>query len=136
MDEWPSPGSSLAESELVTESGSRGARVIRALVLAATGVVLAIAVVVATLVGLLALFDYRSEKVTRESERAELAWARIQTGMTDDAVVGLAGNPSARHGSCWTWGEGWIFDAQTVFEVCFEDGRVVGKSRSSSEPVD
>jgi hypothetical protein len=105
-------------------------------VLAAAAVVMAIAILVATLVGLFALFDYRSDKVTGESDRAARAWAGIHTGMTDDAVKDLAGKPSARHGSCWSWGEGWIFDAQTVCEVCFEDGRVVRTSRSSSEPVD
>ena len=121
---------------LVERARSRRARIVRVFVLAAAAVVMAIAILVATLVGLFALFDYRSDKVTGESNRAGRAWARIHTGMTDDVVKDLAGNPSARHGSCWAWGEGWIFDAQTVFEVCFEDGRVVRKSRSSSEPVD
>jgi hypothetical protein len=51
--------------------------------------------------------------------------------MTEEAVTDLAGNPSARHGSCWAWGEGWIFDAATVYEVCFEERRVVSKSRTS-----
>ncbi len=123
----------MAESELVVdEARSRRARIVRMFVLAAAGVVIAIVILVATLAGLFALFDYRSDKVTGESERAGRAWTRIHTGMTEDAVTDLAGKPSARHGSCRAWGEGWIFDAQTVFEVCFEDGRVVGKSRSSS----
>lgn len=115
---------------------SRGARIARVFVLAVAAVVLPIAILMATLHGLIALFEYRSDKVTGESARAADAWARIHTGMTDDEVEDLAGEPSARHGSCWAWGEGWIFDAATVFEVCFEDGRVVSKNRSSPEPVD
>jgi hypothetical protein len=106
------------------------------LVLVVAAVVLAIAILVATFEGLFALYEYRSNKVTGESERAGRAWPRIHTGLTDDAVTDLAGKPSVRHGACWTWGEGWFSDAATVFEVCFENGRVVRKSRSSSELVD
>jgi hypothetical protein len=115
----------------VTEARSRATRIVRWFVLAAAAVVIAIVILVATLVGLLALFDYRSDKVSGESERAGRAWPRIHAGMTEEAVTDLAGNPSARHGSCWAWGEGWIFDAATVYEVCFADRRVVSKSRSS-----
>jgi hypothetical protein len=52
--------------------------------------------------------------------------------MNADHVRTLAGSPSARHGSCWTWGEGWIFDASTVFRVCFEHDLVTQKSESYS----
>jgi len=121
---------------LVEWARSRDARIVRAFVLIVAGVVLAIALFVAATEGLLAFYEYRSDKVTGESEHAGHAWPRIHIGLTDDAVTDLAGNPSARHGSCWTWGEGWFSDAETVFEVCFEDGRVVRKSRSSSELVD
>jgi hypothetical protein len=126
----------LAEPELVEEARSRGRRLARLFVLFAACVAIAIAILVATFEGLFALYEHRSDKVTGESERAGRAWARIHTGMTEDAVTDLAGNPSARHGSCWAWGEGWIFDAETVFEVCFDDRLVVSKSRSSSELVD
>jgi hypothetical protein len=115
----------------VTEARSRGALIVRWFVFAAAAVVIAIVILVATLVGLLALFDYRNEKVSGESERAGRAWRRIHAGMTEEAVADIAGNPSARHGSCWAWGEGWIFDATTVYEVCFEERRVVSKSRTS-----
>ena len=118
------------------EARSPGARIVRVLFLVAASVALVIVLFVVAVEGLWALYEYRSDKVTGESERAGRAWPRIHNGMTDDAVTDLAGKPSARHGSCWAWGEGWFSDAARVYKVCFEDGRVVRKSRSSSELVD
>jgi hypothetical protein len=116
----------------VQEARSPRERIVRVFFLIAASAALVIVLFALAVEGLWALYEYRSEKVTGESERAERAWPRLHRGMTDDAVTNLAGTPSARHGSCWAWGEGWFSDAATVYEVCFEDGRVVRKSRSQS----
>ena len=114
------------------EARSPGPPIVRVLFLVAASVALVIVLFALAVEGLWALYEYRSDKVIGESERAGRAWPRIHKGITDDAVTDLAGKPSARHGSCWAWGEGWFSDAATLYEVCFEDGRVVRKSRSQS----
>jgi hypothetical protein len=116
----------------VEEARNRRVRGVRTLVVVALSVVVAIAIVFAMLNAAIALYEYRSDKVTGDSDRARGAWAQIRAGMSEADVADLAGGPSARHGSCWTWGEGWFSDAVTVFEVCFEYGNVIRKSMSSS----
>jgi hypothetical protein len=95
-------------------------------------ILVALLLTVATALGGVALFQYRSDKIEGQSEHARRAWARIHVGSEKRSVRSLAGSPSAAHGSCWAWGEGWVFDAATVFRVCFDQrDRVVRKERSN-----
>ena len=100
------------------------------LVLVVTGLV--IVVLFGALYGLASLYEYRADKVTDQSARAERVWHRLRAGMSSDDVRSLAGSPSAKHGSCWTWGEGWVWDAADVYRACFRNGRVVETTVSAS----
>ena len=77
------------------------------------------------LLAIFGLFSWRSHVVGGAAARAQEHWGEVRRGMTDDEVERRLGSPNERDGEgCWRWGRGWVFDASTVYTVCFTRGRV------------
>jgi hypothetical protein len=64
----------------VEEARSGGRSLVRLFVLFVASVVIAIAILVATFEGLFALYEYRSDKVTGESDHAARVWPEFTPG--------------------------------------------------------